>query len=100
MSGSMTKGLIILSTIFILTGCSGYGDGFLDGYDDGRNSPGCNRLLTIPEDSPDSRYQYRLGYEDGATDAGMECILGIPQRDEETLRDRYRPGLFGWLGDW
>ena len=31
----MTKGLIILSTIFMLTGCSGYEDGFKDGYDDG-----------------------------------------------------------------
>ena len=97
MSGSTTKGLIILSTIFILTGCSGYEDGFLDGYDDGRNSPGCNRILTIPEDSPDSRYQYRLGYEDGATEGALDCILGILRQDDETLRDRYTPRLFGWL---
>ena len=57
---------------------------------------GCNRL-TIPEDSPDSRYQYRLGYEDGATEGGLDCILGIPRPDDETLRDRYTPRLFGWL---
>ena len=35
----MTKGLIILSTIFMLTGCSGYEDGFKDGYDDGHTPP-------------------------------------------------------------
>ena len=97
----MTKGLIILSTIFILTGCSGYEDGFKDGYDDGYNtrsdSSFCNRLLTIPEDSPDSRYQYRLGYKDDEIEGGLDCILGIPRQDDETLRDCYTPRLFGWL---
>ena len=58
--------------------------------------PECNRS-TLPEDSPDSRYQYRLGYEDGEIEGGLDCILGIPRPDDETLRDRYTPRLFGWL---
>ena len=58
--------------------------------------PECNRS-TLPEDSPDPRYQYRLGYEDDEIEGGLDCILGIPRQDDETLRDRYTPRLFGWL---
>ena len=59
-------------------------------------SPECNRS-TLPEDSPDSCYQYRLGYEDDEIEGGLDCILGIPRQDDETLRDRYTLRLFGWL---